>query len=183
MIIGVLIGKSDIIYKHFFGKNQEKFEKVIPNPLKKSVPEFNAEIVGKKSIYIRGTNSIVFRSKYKGKLKNGYFVNEISVPNVSPQHQYMYLFTPETQNVSEDLKSVKSYCSNTIDNSSNNIGKLNGYNDIDWTSWEWKIPNDSTLGKHSIKMMVFNGGKGEQPLQTIEEEITIGIYMQKVNFQ
>jgi hypothetical protein len=44
-----------------------------------------AEVVGKKR-YAKA-DFISFQSRYKGKLKNGYFVNEISVLQFDPQYQ------------------------------------------------------------------------------------------------
>ena len=119
---------------------------------------FEAEVVNKK-IYYRGVDSVIFRSKLEGRLKNGYFVNEIFVPKVDPQYQSNYLFSFSTPNVSDDRKSAKSYCLETIDNTSKNEGNLNNYVESGWISWEWPIPPDAPLNTYTVKMMVYNDGK------------------------
>lgn len=44
------------------------------------IPIFIAKIIDNKGKYVRGTVNITFYSEYIGKLRNGYFVNEISLP-------------------------------------------------------------------------------------------------------
>lgn len=73
LIMGILIGKVDTIGKYIFSKNKGKSERIITSPLQKD--EFNAEIVHHKRYYYRGQDRISFKSRYRGKLRNGYFVN------------------------------------------------------------------------------------------------------------
>jgi hypothetical protein len=173
IIIGFLTAQIVPAWKYFFGNNKEKTTRNIPMPWEKA--EFKAEIVNKKEYYIRGQDVVIFRSKYKGKLKNGYFVNEIFVPEViaEPSQQYKYFFRPTTPNVGKDFKSVKSDCLETIDNSSNGMGNLNGNKYYDWKEWEWVIPSDVPLGTYTVKMMVFDGGKDNLPLETREDKFEV----------
>ena len=174
IIIGILSAQVFPAYKYFFRNDKEESPKNISMPYKK--PEFSAEIVNKKKYYIRGIDTINFRSAYKGKLQNGYFANELSFQikfKVEPKDIFKFVFKPNIPNVSADGLSVKSFCLETIDNTNDRIGNLNGNRHYKWKQWKWEIPNDAPLGEYKVKMMVFNGGKDNPPLQVIEDEINI----------
>jgi hypothetical protein len=170
LLIGALIAKADIVWKYFFNHTSEQTEKIISSPWKK--PEFKAEIVNKQNYYRRGQDSIHFRSKYKGKIKNGYFLNEIEIEDKSIDN-FGYRFNLTTNNVNPEGTSVRSYCPETIGNINNPIGNLDGNIDTNWKYWNWDIPHDAPVTKYIIKMMVLNEGNNEQPLQMIEDNIEI----------
>jgi hypothetical protein len=129
LIIGILIGRAEAIVKYFFGKSEVKSEEVIT--IREPKIEFEAEIVDKQPMYRRGQDVIIFRSKYKGKIKKGYFVNEICIKDTSID-RIGYRFYLTERNVKKDVTSVKSYCHDTIDNTTNYIGDLDDNISIDW---------------------------------------------------
>ncbi len=169
LIIGVIAARADSIWKYFFDKSQVKNEKIIS--LSKQKPEFKVEIVNKQNFYKRG-EFIQFRSKFKGKIKNGYFVNEIGIKDTSI-NKLGYRFELSTPNVNNDGTAITSFCRETIENPSNYSGNLNGNISTEWKTWEWTILPKTPTGKYIIKMMVLNDGKDEMPLQTIIDEIEI----------
>jgi hypothetical protein len=122
IIIGFLMGKADTIWKYDFS-NKEGIEKIIQNPLKGNESQFKAQIVSNKYYYSRGEN-IQFESKYKGKLKRGYFANELF-----PIARKFHL---NTHFINEDGSSVMSYCFDTVENLEKKIGKIDGVVDRDW---------------------------------------------------
>jgi hypothetical protein len=174
IVVGALIGAIGPMW--FFilstNKNTSKSRETKLLKIRKKEGKFEAEIVNKKSYYYRGLDVVRFRSKYEGKLRNGYFVNEIFVPEVDPKYQSHYLFSFSTPDVSNDRRSAKSYCSETIDNTSRNEGNLNNYVESGWVSWEWRIPSDAPLNTYRVKMMVFNDGK-EDVLKTKEDTFEV----------
>ncbi|MDN5868943.1 MAG: hypothetical protein L0H55_16280 [Candidatus Nitrosocosmicus sp.] len=169
-IIGFIIGKADVIWKYFFTSSPNKTEKIIS--LRKQKPEFTAEIIDKKEKYRRGQDIIKFRSRYKGKIDNGYFANEIRIKDTSID-ALGYRFEDTTPNVNKDRTAITSFCPETIDNTSNYYGNLNGNINTDWKSWDWMIPQNTPLGKYIIKMMVLNVGELDNPIEKLEDEIEI----------
>jgi hypothetical protein len=116
-------------------KDEEtSIKKIFPRYFRK--PIFKAEIVNPKT-YIRGRDSITFRSRYTGKIKNGYFMNEIFVPLREPKYQHLYTFTNLTPNICNNGLSAKSYCVSTISNTADKSGNLNNWIKTNWICWEW----------------------------------------------
>ena len=132
-ILGVVGAISTILTGIVFknDKNDKTIiKKIFPRFFRK--PIFEAQIVNKK-IYVRGQDSISFRSKYVGTIKNGYFMNEIFVPLKDPKYQHLYNFTYATPNICNNGLSAKSYCPSTISNSDDKSGILNKWiKTIDW---------------------------------------------------
>ena len=102
-------------------------------------PYFEAEIVNKKTRYMRG-EAVFFMTHYRGKLTNGYFDNQITpssgvtLPNGRPSYW--------------------SWAPDTLPNPYGE-GKLDGY--VNHTSrWDWQIPLDAPVGKYRIIMGVNN---------------------------
>jgi len=170
LLLGVLIAKADVIWKYFIIHNSGQTERIITSPWKK--PEFSAEIVNKRNYYRRGQDFIQFRSQYKGKIKNGYFLNEIEIEDKSID-RFGYRFNLTTPYVNPEGTSVQSYCPETITNTTNLIGNLNGNIDTNWKYWTWNIPRDAPVTKYIIRMMVFSAGKIASPLQILQEKIEI----------
>jgi hypothetical protein len=181
VLAGVLFFSSLLITTNTLkDKNSEShFKRIFPRWFRK--PDFKAEI-SKKKLYVKGQDIVTFQSRFIGKLKKGYFVNEISVP----EPQDVNLFVPETLHVSADRKKVMSYCTETINNPNqnieNNIGNINGYRDSGFLSWQWHIPDNVYLGKYTVKMMVFNE-KSKTPIDSKEDEFEIVNPFERVNFR
>jgi hypothetical protein len=153
IIVTALITSVVPVWLFILNSNNNKNIK----PIKISFPkyqikqEFEAEIVDKQKFYIRGKSSITFRSRYEGEIKNGYFANEITVSK--------YPFPLLTLDISNNGYSVKTYCKQTIENSSSKKGNLKGNKKTDWYTWVWNIPNNAPLDIYTVKMMVFDENK------------------------
>lgn len=76
VIIGLLSGQLLPAWKYFFN-TERKNPPITPYSQK---TKFYAGLVHNQGRYIQGLVDITFKSEYIGKLKNGYFVNEISFP-------------------------------------------------------------------------------------------------------
>jgi hypothetical protein len=104
-------------------------------------PYFFAEIVDKKAEYKKGEN-LLFKTRYRGKLTNGFFSNQI--------------FPPDGQRFSDGSNRVSYWAPDTLESGDPNVGgKLNGYvNHI--SKWHCSIPLDAPLGQYRIYMRVCN---------------------------
>ena len=167
VLIGSMFLAGTYLFKSNDRRNKESSQKRITPSLKE--PQFTAKIVNGQKRYIRGSVNIVFHSEYIGKLKNGYFVNEI----IFPQNNGLNTFTSTINHLSEDFQSAKSYCLESIPNPSSKKGVLNGWNKFSY-SWNWGIyyQDDMPLGYYKVKMMVFNKDEGN-PLQTRDDEFEV----------
>ncbi len=163
IIITAMLGMAGYLFRQNTHRNEESPKKRVFPSFKK--PEFKAKRVNGQQRYIRGSVNIVFHSEYIGKLKNGYFVNEI----IFPENKRMNTFTHTINYKGEDALSAKSYCLESIPEPSSKKGVLNGWKKFSYT-WNWDIPfqGDMPLGDYKIKMMVFNEGE-ENPLQTLDD--------------
>lgn len=132
-------------------------------------PKFKAEITNEQRTFVRETMILTFQSEYYGKLKNGYFMNEILLP----ENNRINMFSRTIPNLSPDGQSVMSFCNETIEDSKSRKGLLNGWRKSVYT-WNWNIPNqnDMPLGNYRVRMMVFNEGNVE-PLRTIEDTFEV----------
>ncbi len=119
---------------------------------------FKAEIVNKKQAYVRGKDSVEFRSGFKGNLRNGCFLNEIYMNKLPGVHDMSpYLFSPYIEDVDITRQFIKSFCPQTVERWSDGItGILNGNVNTDWIYWNWKIHRDIPLGKYLVNMTVLN---------------------------
>jgi hypothetical protein len=136
---------------------------------------FDAEIADKKLRYIRGKDSVHFRSKFDGRLTYGFFANQIFAPKrVMGNTVYVDSFDDHTPDVSENRRYVTSRCKETLEHWSDN-GKLDGRIKTDWKEWSWDIPEFAPLREYKVKMMVWNtleDGKKE-PFITIEDTFEV----------
>jgi hypothetical protein len=132
---------------------------------------FNAEIVNKKQAYLRGVDSVSFRSRFIGNLTNGYFMTKISAqsptgvhdvsaylfyyhtPDIGSNRRYIVLYHPKTANIWHETIGKKV------------VGKLNGEVDTEWLYLDWKIPDDVRLGRYVIEMTVVNNPDGYMPIK------------------
>lgn len=133
------------------------------------IPIFIEKIIDNKGKYVRGTVNIIIYSEYIGKLKNGYFVNEISLP----ENNKINTFSETIPYMSQDGHRVTVYCDKTISNieTKKGISKGSKKSSCTWT-WNIQYQNDLPLGKYTVKMMVFNEGD-EIPGQTIEDSFVV----------
>lgn len=140
-----------------------------------NTPTYNAEITDKKLRYVRGTDSVHFRSRFVGKLTHGFFANHI----FTPEHHdgtiiHVDYFDTYTPDISDDRRYVTSRCKETLEHW-NDLGKLNGKVKPDWKEWSWEIPEFAPLGKYHVKMMVWNTFKDgkKEPFRTIEDTFEV----------
>lgn len=114
---------------------------------------FSAEIIDKRKNYRQGEN-VLFRTHYRGELKNGFFDNEITGPNKFKE----WSWAPDTlENALLDTQ-----------------GKLDGYvNHL--SKWSWGIPRDAPSGKYTIFMRVYtHHGVNKRPIINEKiEELTV----------
>jgi hypothetical protein len=89
-------------------------------------PVFDAEIVNRKQAYIRGTDSVSFRSRFRGNLTNGFLFYKIYAAVPPGMDTSGYLFRPETPNVDGSWRHVIYPHPDTADVWSDRVvGKLN----------------------------------------------------------
>ncbi|MGC1135175.1 MAG: hypothetical protein WA941_20270 [Nitrososphaeraceae archaeon] len=118
--------------------------------------------MNKKHVYVRGVDSVSFRSRFKGNLTGGYFMNKISAQIPTGVHDISaYLFHPQTPNIESSRRYVVLYHPETAEIwneiiGKKIIGKLNGDVDTGWLYLDWKIPEKVRVGTYVIKMMVMN---------------------------
>jgi hypothetical protein len=119
--------------------------------------------------FIRGKLRLTFRSEYSGKLKNGYFMNEVLLP----ENDRMNAFSETIPHLSPDGQRVLSFCNETNKDIENRKGLLSGWSKSVFI-WNWRIPdqNGMPLGNYRVRMMIFNEDDAE-PLQTIEDTFTV----------
>lgn len=125
-------------------------------------PVFEAEILNKKLAYVRGKDSVSFRSRFRGNLADGYLVNKVSAQIPDSVHDVSaYLFHPKTPHIEPSRRYVVLYHMETVDLwkeivGTKVIGKLNGNVDTDWLSSDWNIPDNVRLGNYVLQMSVIN---------------------------
>lgn len=165
LIIGLLSGQIIPAWKYVFEKNQVN-PNIIPYSQRKN---FKAGIYQNDNRYSRGSVNIIFKSKYTGGLKNGYFVNEI----IFPENNGINVFSSTLPYISKDFSSAKSYCFDTIELPSSKSGQLNGWKEFSFT-WAWNIPSQDNMpiGEYKVKCMVFNENK-ELPKKTTEDSFEV----------
>jgi hypothetical protein len=138
--------------------------------------EFEAEIIDKRPAYVRGRDSVLFRSRFTGRLTNGYFEYKISAKIPAGVHTYTaYRFRPGTPHVESSYRYVVLNHPKTMTAWSDGIrGKLIGDVDTGWLSMSWKIPDDVRLGAYVIEMSVVDNYHSYTPsYQTIARTFNI----------
>ena len=128
------------------------------------------QIIRKKRRYTIGKDVVWFRSRFRGHLTNGFFGNQIVAPEVvDGTKAYRSYFEDTSPYVSEDKRSVMSYCPDTIPHPEAAEGNLNCDMDTGWKEWNRENPEYSPLGKYEVRMMVWNTftGNVKEPYGTI----------------
>lgn len=104
-------------------------------------PCFYAEIKDKKFTYRHG-EQVLFYTHYRGNLVNGFFDNEILLPN--------------SKVFSDGKPMTWSWAPDTLDNVYYATkGNLNGYVNHE-SNWNWCIPQNAPRGEYQIYMRVYN---------------------------
>jgi hypothetical protein len=125
----------------------------------KTQNDFDAEVIDKK-VFTPG-EPIKFRSKFDGKLTNGFFANLIYSPREELQKGvgdlgYKITPFPDTwDNLIKDRTAVRSTDPKSLD-VWGDPGKLDGRVIPEWHAWNWYIPTDAPPGEYAIKMGVWN---------------------------
>jgi hypothetical protein len=176
--VGIIVGVGLIIYDIFRRRGIRIFQRGVTvrmMPQMTTETSFEAQIIRRKQRYTRGKDVVSFRSRFTGRLTNGFFANQIFTPEVvDGTRVYRDYFEDTTPNISEDKRSVISYCPDTIPYWEAE-GNLNSDVDTDWKEWRWEIPEYSPLGNYKIKMMVWNTftGNVKEPYRTIEDTFEV----------
>ena len=114
------------------------------------------KIVDKKEYYRRG-DAILFRTHYRGELTNGFYTNQI--------------FLPEGKTFSNGSNRVSVWAPTTLeDGHYATRGKLNGYINHE-SRWSWSVPRDAPIGQYRIYMRVHNHfGINNRPIVAQSED-------------
>ncbi len=165
VIIGLLAGHILPVWKYFFN-TEHKNPIIFPCPNK---PILNAGVINNKNRYPKGFVNINFISEYTGKLKNGYFVNEI----VFAENAQYNRFPSHFPYLNEDCSRALLPCNDTIDNIDSKKGKLNGCREYRFT-WplDMDFQSDLLVGEYKVKCMVFNENHDE-PLSFNESKFKV----------
>jgi hypothetical protein len=146
-IAGICVFITYLVTRWYFSRKKKEII---------SASIFEAEIVDKKQAYIRGQESVSFRSRFKGNVTNGCFLNKIRMIK-QPEAQDIsgYLFSPYIKDVDITRQFVSSFCPQTVEQwSDSRTGILDGDVDTGWMKWDWKIPEKVRLGKYSVLMTI-----------------------------
>jgi hypothetical protein len=168
LIVSDLVGRRRVKRLQHTMTKQETFQYL-------QEPSFEAQIIKRKQRYIRGKGIVSFRSRFKGKLTNGFFANQIFTPEVvNGTTVHVDYFDATTPNVAPDKRSAISPCTDTLEYWEAE-GKLHGDVDTDWKEWSWEIPEYAPLGRYRVKMMVWNTftGNVKEPYRTIEDTFEV----------
>ena len=108
--IGVVLVISSIplTYNKLKDKKDSYSKWILPRYFRK--PVFKAKIVNEQKTFVLGTMILAFQSEYTGKLKNGYFMNEILLP----ENNRMNAFSQTIPHISQDGQNVMSFCNDII---------------------------------------------------------------------
>jgi hypothetical protein len=175
-----VIGTTIIIYDKFFRPRKEARTNnhLDQNQSASQItlePSFYAEIVDKKQVYVRGIDSIHFRSRFRGTLTNGFFANRINTPEtIDGTTLHINYFHSSIPDISEDKRAVISRCQETLEVWTDR-GKLDGNINTDWMCWEWSIPEYAPLGLFKVQMMVWNTFRDQkkEPYRIVEDSVSI----------
>jgi hypothetical protein len=149
LIIGALMSQILPAWKILTDKNRTN-PRIFPCPCK---PTFNAGITHNRNRYQKGSVNINFLSEYTGKLKNGFFINEIVFAENADHNK----FPQNLPFLYENDSVARLPCLDTIDNIEGKKGRLNGCREYRFT-WplDTQYQNDLPRGKYKVKCMVFN---------------------------
>jgi hypothetical protein len=187
IIIGIIVEVSIVFLAVVlllipFLRSSEKFRTIRKRVKRKpkwqssnSSTSFEAHIHNRKQAYVRGMDSLYFRSRFRGSLTNGFLFYKIYAAVPPGVDTSGYLFRPETPNVDGSWRHVIFPHPDTADVWSDRVvGKLNGDVDTGWLSSEWKIPKNVHLGIYIIEMSVANNFVDyKQSYKTVKDTIHI----------